>query len=56
MNYPEKSGIIKEIKEYTEILSKTGLLAALPENTLADLHRVMCATVSLIQHMEAGED
>jgi hypothetical protein len=56
MNNPEKSAIIKEITEYINILSKTGLLVALPENTLVELHRILGASVSLVQHMEEGED
>ena len=56
MNNPEKSAITKEIIEYINILSKTGLLAALPENTLKELHRILGASVSLVQHMEEGED
>ena len=52
----DKSVMIKDIMEYIRILSKSGLLAALPENTLCELHRIMGVSVSLIQHMEAGED
>ena len=56
MNNSEKSAVIKEIKEYIQILAQTSLFDAMPENTLAELHRVLGASVSLVQHMEEGED
>ena len=56
MDNHEKSAIIVEIIEYIKILSQTSLFGALPENTLAELHRILGTSVSLVQHMEEGED
>ena len=56
MNLTDNSTNIKEIMEYIRILSQTRLIAALPENTLSELQRILGSAVSMIQHMEAGED
>ena len=47
---------LKEIDEYLGILASDGLLSALPEATLGELHQALATAVSVIQHIEEGED
>ena len=56
MNEVKKERISKEIEEYINILSNPVLLSVLQEETLIELHRVLGIAVSLIQHMQEGED
>lgn len=56
MSEEKKAARLKEINEYMDILANDRLLSALPEGTLIELHRAFGNAVSLIQHMEEGED
>jgi hypothetical protein len=56
MGEDKKAARLKEIDEYLDILASDGLLSALPEVTLIELHQALATAVSLIQHLEEGED
>ena len=56
MSEDKKTARLKEINEYMDVLANDRLLSALPEGTLIELHRALGTAVSVIQHMEEGED
>ena len=56
MSEDRKAARLKEINEYMNILVNDRLLGALPEGTLIELHQALGTAVSVIQHMEEGED
>ena len=47
---------MKEIDEYLGTLASDGLLSALPEATLGELHQALATAVSVIQHIAERED
>jgi hypothetical protein len=56
MSEDRKAARLKEISESVDFLSNHRLIGALPEETLIELHQALGTVVSLIQHMEEGED
>ena len=56
MNEDKKDARLKEIDEYLNILANDELLTALPEGALIELHQALATAVSVIQHMQEGED
>jgi hypothetical protein len=56
MSEDKKAARLKEIEEYLNILANDRLLTALPEGALIELHQALGTAVSVIQHMEEGED
>ena len=56
MSEDKKAARLNEINQYISILARDTILSALPEETVAELHRVLGDAVSLVQHMEEGED
>jgi hypothetical protein len=56
MSEDKKAERLKEISAYMNILLKDRSLSALPEETIIELHRALGTAVSVIQHLEEGED
>jgi hypothetical protein len=56
MEEGKKLVMSKEIKRYMTILLDSRLLNALPDEMLFTLHRDLATSVSLVQHLEEGED
>ena len=56
MTEDKKTARLKEINEYMDFLCNDRLLTALPEGALIELHQALGTAVSIIQHMEEGED
>jgi hypothetical protein len=56
MNHEKQLALMKEIKQYMEILAHSRLFHVLPLETLSELHWVLGTAVSMVQHMEQGED
>jgi hypothetical protein len=56
MGEDRKAARLKEIKRYLDILANNRLLGMLPEETIVELHKALGTAVSVVQHMEDGED
>ncbi len=56
MEEEKREALLREIKAYMEILAHSRLFHVLPLETLSELHRSLGTAVSLVHHMEQGED
>ena len=56
MDEEKKTVRLREIKAYMDILANHRLVNSLPDETIIELHQALGTVVSLIEHMEEGED